>query len=469
MRKLIVLMVMMITMLGQSLPAQSQASTTSRKPAGVGKSDVDVVIDLVKGGMSESLVIKQLQRQGKIHKLENSDLLKLAKAGVTENIINVFMDPKASLADTSNPPAVASTPPATNNLAAVAAPIPQPAPAPAANAVVVTPFPPDLEGVPSIRKRRLVVAPINYAAAKEQIQYWFNRQEDVGEGIRSMLAAQMNKSASIVLLERRNLDALLKELDFSASNRVSQGQKPRIGEVSGADSILVGEVVAFGVGSTSKQHNLDGLDYLNIWRPTHIPHIGAGQFKGLSKEDKALVIVNFRIVDAETLEVLASDSARGESSHKGREIKASLWGPGTAGNFSSGSMTSPDFQKTIIGEATSDAVNKIANLLESKIPALRAKTRKVEGRVASITTSGIYLALGENDGVLLGDRFEILQINNPVVDPTTKNEIDFEGVKVGELVVNNIREKTAIGNYGGQPLSAAQLAGKGYAARLMTK
>ena len=134
MRKLIVLIVMTVAMLGQTPAAKAQASAASRKPAGAAKSDVDVVIDLVKGGMSESLVIKQLQRQGKAHKLENADLLKLAKAGVTENIINVFMDPAATLAETTNPPAPSPAPPATTNLAAVVAPAPQPAPAPEAPA-----------------------------------------------------------------------------------------------------------------------------------------------------------------------------------------------------------------------------------------------------------------------------------------------------------------------------------------------
>jgi hypothetical protein len=132
-------------------------------------------------------------------------------------------------------------------------------------------------------------------------------------------------------------------------------------------------------------------------------------------------------------------------------------------------MNSANFDKTIIGEATSDAVNKMVLILEEKIPKLPPKTRKIEGRVATITPNGVYLAIGANDGVLRGDRFEILLINDVVIDPQTKDPIDIQTVKVGELVVNDARDKSAIGNYGGQPLLQAQLTGKGYAARLMTK
>ena len=70
-----------------------------------------------------------------------------------------------------------------------------------------------------------------------------------------------------------------------------------------------------------------------------------------------------------------------------------------------------------------------------------------------------------------GDRFEILQINGEIKDPTTKEVIDLDAVKIGEFVADTVREKTATGAYGGQPLSATYIAapGKGYVARLITK
>jgi hypothetical protein len=61
-----------------------------------------------------------------------------------------------------------------------------------------------------------------------------------------------------------------------------------------------------------------------------------------------------------------------------------------------------------------------------------------------------------------------LHINGEIKDPTTKEVID---VKIGEFVVDTTRDRTSTGNYGGQPLSASYLAvaGKGYAARLISK
>jgi hypothetical protein len=103
------------------------------------------------------------------------------------------------------------------------------------------------------------------------------------------------------------------------------------------------------------------------------------------------------------------------------------------------------------------------------VPKLPAKPRAIEGRVAVIGAGTATLAVGSNDGVLRGDRFEILQINGEIRDPATKEVIDVEAVKIGELVVDNVRDRTASGAYGGQPLSAAYMtaSGKGYTARLM--
>jgi hypothetical protein len=131
-------------------------------------------------------------------------------------------------------------------------------------------------------------------------------------------------------------------------------------------------------------------------------------------------------------------------------------------------MTSSNFQQTIIGEATSNAVTKVVEYLESRVPKLPAKPRGIEGRVAVVGAGTATLTVGSNDGVLRGDRFEIFRINGEIRDPATKEVIDVEAVKVGELVVDTVRDRTASGAYGGQPLSSAFVAqaGRGYAARL---
>jgi hypothetical protein len=57
---------------------------------------VDTIIALVKANMSETLVLKTIQRQNKTYDLTPNDLVKLQKAGVSETIINAMLDPSTA-------------------------------------------------------------------------------------------------------------------------------------------------------------------------------------------------------------------------------------------------------------------------------------------------------------------------------------------------------------------------------------
>ena len=426
-------------------PAPATQKPAAPAAAPKASSGVDTVIALVKGGMSESLVLSTIRREGKAYQLSTADLLKLSNAGVSEAIINAMMNPGAGGAA----PAAAASTPAT-------------APAPAAARGGVTPFPPDLSDVPAVRKRRLSVQPFDYSTVTTWVNYWFNNNTNIGEGIRAMLTVRMNTSKNITLLERANLNTVLKEQDLGASNRVKKGTNAKIGQLSGADAILMGDIVIFGRDDTTKRKGLGAA--IGRFSPV------AGAVATMNKEEKAVVGINLRIVDAETGEVIETAEARGESSRSSKDYAGVLGVKGAAvGGYSD--MTSSNFQQTIIGEATSNAVTNIVNYLEGKIPQLPAKSRDVEGRIATISGATVVLNVGSQDGVLRGDRFEILQINGEIKDPTTKEVIDIDAVKIGEFVADGVREKTASGAYGGQPLSAAYVTtpGKGYAARLMSK
>ena len=168
------------------------------------------------------------------------------------------------------------------------------------------------------------------------------------------------------------------------------------------------------------------------------PEAESKRGRGAAKDSKAVVGVTLRLVDTATGEVLAKEPVRGES--------------------------------PTVNDATLDAVTKIAAFLERRVATLPARPRQIEGRVADITSAGVVLALGASDGVLPGDRFEILKINGEIRDPATREVLDIDAVKVGEFVADTVRNRTAYGRYGGQAMwpSYATI-GRGYAARLMPK
>ena len=61
-------------MKAKSVPTQAATATAS--------DDLDAVVQLVKGGMPEPLVVKIIQKSGKKYTLAPTDVLRLRKAGV---------------------------------------------------------------------------------------------------------------------------------------------------------------------------------------------------------------------------------------------------------------------------------------------------------------------------------------------------------------------------------------------------
>ena len=233
--------------------------------------------------------------------------------------------------------------------------------------------------------------------------------------------------------------------------------------------MLFGDIVVFGRDDVKKGTGVGGGGVAPVGRYGSLVGLGGG-LRNVNQEAKAVVAINLRIVDAETGETLETAEARGESIRKSKNFSAVLGGGGIGGAGGGGAgegMNSSNFQSTIIGEATQDAVNKIVEIIEQKIPQIGAKSRTIEGTVSNIDGCTLYISVGGNDGVHVGDHFEIHKIIKDVIDIQTKEVLDKQTVKVGDFIVGTVRDKVSIGQYGGESLSPKYE--KGYAARMATQ
>jgi curli biogenesis system outer membrane secretion channel CsgG len=426
--------------LGQTAPAPAPKAAPAKAKAA--PSQVDSVIASVKAGLSEALIIRTLQRDNKPANLTTADLVKLKNAGVSENIISVLLDPMSAPAAAAAPAAPAPAP------VAAAAPAPPPAPEPVAAAA--PPPPPAPSGATTqAEKKRVIVDEFDYSAVKTQVQAVFNTQQDIGKGIRAMLVTRLAQANKVVIVERAKIATITKEQDFNASNRVKQGTGARVGQISGADAMLSGDIVVFGRDDKKKSVKGGGL-------------IGGviGGIASSKNEDKAVVVIDYRLIDAETSEIIATGEAKGESVRKGNALGAigGALGKGVAGVQVD--MTSSNFAETIIGEATQDCVNKLADILLGQTANMKKAVREVEGRVADVSGKTLVLNVGSNDGVNVGEVFEVLNIVREVKDPVTKETLDVVTEKTGEMTITSVREKVATGTYTGSPAKVGFMARK---------
>jgi curli biogenesis system outer membrane secretion channel CsgG len=420
-------------------PKAAPKAAPAKAAAKTAPSQVDSVIESVKAGLSESIIIRTLKRDNKPADLTTADLVKLKNAGVSENIINVMLDP-------SSTPAAAAAPAPAPAAAAAPAPAPAPAPEPVAAAA---PAPAPSAATTQAQKKRVIVDEFDYSTVKTAVQSVFNTQQDIGKGIRAMLVTRLAQANKVVIVERAKMATLTKEQDFNASNRVKQGTGARVGQISGADALLSGDIVVFGRDDKKKSVKGGGL-------------IGGviGGIASSKNEDKAVVTIDYRLIDAETSEIIATGEAKGESVRKGNALGAigGVLGKGVAGVQVD--MTSSNFAQTIIGEATQDCVNKLADILLEQTANMKKSVREVEGRVADVSGKTLVLNVGSNDGVNVGETFEVLNIIREVKDPVTKETLDVVTEKTGEMTITSVRDKVATGTYTGSPAKVGFMARK---------
>ena len=292
---------------------------------------------------------------------------------------------------------------------------------------------------PAQTKKAMEVEDFDYSTVMTAVQAIFGTQQNIGQGIQAMLVKRVAQDGKYTVVERRKVANIIKEQDFSASNRVKQGTGARVGQIRGANLTLMGDIVVFGRDDRKTSAGIGAI----------VPGAGgaAGGYKG---DAKAVVVLDYRIVDTETSEVVASGEARGESKRTSKGFGAAMFagGVGVGGGFN---MTSSNFAETIIGEATMDAVNKLAvdiNMRELNGGA-GGRELDLDARVADVSGNTITINAGTAAGLAVGQTFTIYHKGKEIKDPTTGEVLDVQTTPLGQLTITTVRDRISMGNYSG--------------------
>ena len=128
---------------------------------------------------------------------------------------------------------------------------------------------------------------------------------------------------------------------------------------------------------------------------------GAGGVAGGYKSDnKAVVVLDYRIVDVETSEVVATGEARGESKRTSQGFGAGLL-VGMVGGGAAVNMNSSNFAETIIGEANGGRREQIgrADPDQNLSGGATDRTDDLDARVADVSGNSITINAGCNGGI----------------------------------------------------------------------
>ena len=290
------------------------------------------------------------------------------------------------------------------------------------------------------QKKAMTIDDFDYSAVMTSVQAIFGTQMNIGQGIQAMLVKRVAEGGKFTIVERKKIGAVMKEQDFTASNRVKQGTGARIGQIRGADLTLAGDIVVFGRDDRKTSAGV-GAGVFGA---------GGGVIGGSKGEYKAVVVLDYRIIDEETSEIVGSGEARGESKRTSKGFGAAMFAGGV---FAGGgvNMTSSNFGETIIGEATMDAVNKLAANINSADLTGGAESREndLDAKVADVNGSSITINAGTAAGLRVGQTFTIYHKGKEIKDPSTGEVLDVQTTPLGTLTITVVRDKIAVGNYAG--------------------
>ncbi len=177
------------------------------------------------------------------------------------------------------------------------------------------------------------------------IEHWWSGNWDIGKGVADLVVDGLVEEGSYRVIERKRLDALLAEQNFSNSDRAEPGaaKVAKLGKALGVKFLIVGSITKFGFGGGK---------------------FGLGNVG--TKKGKATVALALRVVDTSTGEVMAVAKGEGVSSRSGLMLGGGAGGGG-GGGLGGISMGSSDYKDTVLGEATEAAVKAVvAKLVAAK-------------------------------------------------------------------------------------------------------
>lgn len=242
-------------------------------------------------------------------------------------------------------------------------------------------------------------------------------------GIEAIVTDVLNQTGRFRMLERQALEAVLDEQDLATTGRIASPSGAATGNVLGAQ-YLVQVVVTDYQAKTSGSSG--GLGALVRQKVPALGGIGV-------KSGTGRVGMNFRLIDAETSEVVYTRQVESQINETGLTLAAGseLGDTALAGFFS-------NFSKTPIGQAVIAGINKGIYELVKQIGAAPAT-----GTVVKADAQRVWINIGA-DALAVGDVLRVKRKGEELIDPETGLNLGSSDLDLGTVRVTQTEEKFSI-------------------------
>ena len=235
-----------------------------------------------------------------------------------------------------------------------------------------------------VLKRKVAIARFSNETQYGKGLFYDKNNDPMGKQAVDILSTRLAASNKFILLERQDLDKIEEELKITGNENVQK---------IGADYLIIGSITEFG------RKNVGDV---NMFSRTKTQVVEAG--------------VSIRLVDVSTGEIIYSEEAKGQAETTNQTV------------MGLGERT--DYDASLSDKAISVAISK---LVENVINNCMEKPWKAY--FLSYDVDGIIVSGGENQGIKVGDIFQVVEKGKKVKNPQTGMMIELPGKVVGRLKI----------------------------------
>ena len=235
---------------------------------------------------------------------------------------------------------------------------------------------------------------------------------EFARGLTEMLTSVLVKTNRFTVLERSAMTQLEAEHALSAGGKTTKESGATTGNLLGAQALITGDITGFAYHRSSLGGNMTNV------------------IKGLNVAAEmvsAEVVLDLRLIDASTGEVMYSSKGTGKASQTG--LAADL--------VKAEKSYSADAQmSTPLGQASRQAIqNAVVDLLMG-MPKMRWSARVVDVREGVV-----YVNAAASDGMHPGLTLEVYEAQPPLIDPATGQSLGAPEKWLATIVVDRVLEK----------------------------
>lgn len=301
-------------------------------------------------------------------------------------------------------------------------------------------------GTHAQRKRQVAVLDFDFTTVDIGLaRKAFGNTQNLARQVSVKLGSRLTNLGTCQVIERSQLDRILREQNFGMEGRLDPNTMAKIGKILGVDSFVLGNVTVFDLQGLPKSGQRQ-----NEWDPNKM---------------SARLQVSFRVVDTTTAYVEMSQEATGayvpQVEKKGvnkkevvRDILSALSNNGRTTSREPLAKVTDEQLKGVVEYAVDDVVSKISAALDSHFSNARNNAtepkplaNQINGRVIEANGPTVYIADINKSLVRRGDRLYVRR-GRTKRDSATGKEYKFTE-KIGEVEIVEIQDELVVGSFSG--------------------